>query len=75
MVIEIDQFDNLIARYGAHVAQLVNRKLSKILATKLRQEDTVAELAPARFVIVSRPPTWTAPAPSPCVFGRPSTTS
>ncbi|MBK6653218.1 response regulator [Zoogloea sp.] len=53
MVIEIDQFDNLIARYGAHVAQLVNRKLSKILATKLRQEDTVAELAPARFVIVS----------------------
>ncbi|HQX05604.1 MAG TPA: response regulator [Zoogloea sp.] len=53
MVIEIDQFDSLIARYGAHVAQLVNRKLSKILATKLRQEDTVAELAPARFVIVS----------------------
>lgn len=53
MVIEIDQFDVLVARYGAHVAQLINRKLSKILATKLRQEDTVAELAPARFAIVS----------------------
>lgn len=53
MVIEIDQFDALVARYGAHVAQLINRKLSKILATKLRQEDSVAELAPARFAVVS----------------------
>jgi len=53
MVIEIDQFDTLVARYGAHVAQLVNRKLSKIMATKLRKEDTVAELAPARFAVVS----------------------
>jgi GGDEF domain-containing protein len=35
------------------VAQLVNRKLSKIMATKLRKEDTVAELAPARFAVVS----------------------
>lgn len=52
-VIEIDQFDGLVARYGAHVAQLVNRKLSKIMATKLRKEDTVAELAPARFAVVS----------------------
>ncbi len=52
LVIEIDQFDGLVARYGAHVAQLVNRKLSKIMATKLRKEDTVAELAPARFALV-----------------------
>ncbi len=52
-VIEIDQFEGLVARYGAHVAQLVNRKLSKIMATKLRKEDTVAELAPARFAVVS----------------------
>ena len=53
LVIEIDQFESLVARYGAHVAQLVNRKLSKIMATKLRKEDTVAELAPARFAVVS----------------------
>lgn len=52
-VIEIDQFEGLVARYGAHVAQLVNRKLSKIMATKLRKEDTVAELAPARFAVIS----------------------
>lgn len=53
MVIEIDQFDTVVTRYGAHVAQLVNRKLAKIMATKLRKEDTVAELAPARFAVVS----------------------
>ena len=53
MVIDIDQFDTLVARYGAHVAQLVNRKLSKILATRLRKEDTVAELNTGRFAVVS----------------------
>lgn len=53
MVIEIDGFDTLVSRYGAHVAQLIHRKLSRILATKLRQEDTVAELATARFAVVS----------------------
>ena len=53
MVVEIDQFDSVVTRYGAHVAQLINRKLSKILATRLRKEDTVAELATGRFAIVS----------------------
>jgi len=53
MVVEIDQFDTVVTRYGAHVAQLINRKLSKILATRLRKEDTVAELATGRFAVVS----------------------
>lgn len=53
MVVEIDQFDSVVTRYGAHVAQLINRKLSKILATRLRKEDTVAELATGRFAVVS----------------------
>lgn len=53
MVIDIDQFDTLVARYGAHVAQLVNRKLSKILSTRVRKEDTVAELNTGRFAVVS----------------------
>src|SRR5574337_2105908 len=30
MVIEIDRYDDLLARYGAHVVQLINRKLSNI---------------------------------------------
>ncbi|MCE1187047.1 MAG: response regulator [Rhodocyclales bacterium] len=53
VVIEIDQFERLVSRYGAHVAQLINRKLSMILATKLRKEDSVAELQQGRFAVVS----------------------
>lgn len=52
VLIAIDQFDELLARYGNHVAELVRRKLSQIMATKLRKEDTVAELEPGRFAIV-----------------------
>lgn len=53
MVIEIDRYDELLARYGAHVVQLINRKLSSILSTRVRKEDTVTELAPGRFAVLS----------------------
>lgn len=53
MVIEIDRYDELLARYGAHVVQLINRKLSTILSTRVRKEDTVAELVPGRFAVLS----------------------
>lgn len=53
MVIEIDRFDGLALRHGADVPQLVARKLSRILTTKVRQEDTVAEIAPGRFAVLS----------------------
>jgi diguanylate cyclase (GGDEF)-like protein len=53
MVVEIDRYDELLARYGAHVVQLINRKLSNILSTRVRKEDTVAELAPGRFAVLS----------------------
>ncbi len=53
MVIEIDRFDGLALRHGAEVPQLVARKLSRILTTKVRQEDTVVEIAPGRFAVLS----------------------
>lgn len=53
MVVEIDDFDDISSRHGAHVSQLVTRKLSKILAAQVRQEDTVAQLAPNQFAILS----------------------
>ncbi len=53
MVIEIDHFEELAQWHGADVARLVARKLSKILATKIRQEDTVAELSPGQFAVLS----------------------
>ncbi|MCK0505555.1 GGDEF domain-containing response regulator [Aromatoleum anaerobium] len=58
MVVEIDRYEQLAVLHGAHVAQLVTRKLSKILATKVRKEDTVTELAPARFAVLSPAGGW-----------------
>jgi two-component system, cell cycle response regulator len=53
MAIEIDHYQELAQWHGADVARLVARKLSKILATKVRQEDTVAELSPGQFAVLS----------------------
>lgn len=53
MAIEIDRFEELANRYGRHVAQLVHRKMSKLLSAKVRKEDTVAHLAEGQFAIIS----------------------
>ncbi|MGB0127503.1 MAG: response regulator [Rhodocyclaceae bacterium] len=53
MVIEVDRFDELERAYGKQVAALIIRKLAKILGTKVRKEDTVAQLGEARFCIVT----------------------
>ena len=53
MIVEIDRYDELLAHYGAHVVQLINRKLSSIMSSRVRREDTVAELAPGRFAVLS----------------------
>lgn len=58
MVVEIDRYEQLVVLHGAHIAQLVTRKLSKILSTKVRKEDTVTELAPARFAVLSPAGGW-----------------
>lgn len=53
MVIDIDRFDDIVSRHGLKVAELVARKLSRILTAKVRQEDTVAQLGPGRFAVLS----------------------
>ena len=53
IVIEIDHFDSLSSWHGPGVAQLVAKKLSRILSSKIRHEDTVAELAPGQFAVLS----------------------
>ncbi|GAB4169723.1 MAG: diguanylate cyclase [Rhodocyclaceae bacterium] len=53
MVIEIDGFAELTSRHGAQVAALVTRKLAKILAARVRKDDSVAQLEGNRFCIVS----------------------
>ncbi|AWI75568.1 diguanylate cyclase response regulator [Parazoarcus communis] len=53
MVIDIDHYEQLGEWHGSHVAELITRKLSKILSTKVRKEDTVSQLAPSRFAVLS----------------------
>ncbi len=53
LVIELDQFDALTAQYGAHVVQLIARKLSKILSSKIRAEDTLSQHSPSQFALLS----------------------
>ncbi|MDR1661295.1 MAG: response regulator [Azoarcus sp.] len=53
MVLEIDHYDQLLEWHGKQVAELVSRKLAKILATKARKEDTVTQMSEARFAILS----------------------
>lgn len=53
MLIEVDRFAELGAKYGEQVAALIIRKLAKILGTKVRKEDTVAQLAECRFCVVT----------------------
>ena len=53
MVVEVDRFDELISRHGRQVSMLIVRKLSKILSTRVRREDTVAQQGECQFVVVS----------------------
>lgn len=53
MVVEIDHYDQLVDWHGNHVAELVARKLAKILASKVRREDTITQLSGARYAVLS----------------------
>lgn len=53
LVIEVDHYDQLVVKYGDHVAQLVTRKLSGILGTKVRTEDTVTQFGASQFACLS----------------------
>lgn len=53
MVVAIDDFAGLEARRGTELAALIARRLRGILSSKVRHEDTVSELAPGRFAVLS----------------------
>ncbi|MFB1029687.1 MAG: diguanylate cyclase, partial [Thauera sp.] len=53
MVIGIDQFDELAARYGVQVVQLILRKLGKLVSGRIRAEDTLSQHGQACFALLS----------------------
>ncbi|MCL2160883.1 MAG: response regulator [Betaproteobacteria bacterium] len=53
MVVEIDHYEQLVEWHGDYVANLITGKLAKILASKVRREDTISQISGARFVVLS----------------------
>jgi diguanylate cyclase (GGDEF)-like protein len=53
MVVEIDHYDQLIEWHGSRVASLITNKLAKIIASKVRHEDTISQISGARFAVLS----------------------
>lgn len=53
MVLGFDAYDSLIGRLGAVGAEQVGGRFAKLLAAKLRREDSLGHYAPGQFAIVS----------------------
>jgi diguanylate cyclase (GGDEF)-like protein len=53
MVVEIDHYGQLIEWHGNRVAGLITNKLAKIIASKVRREDTISQISGARFAVLS----------------------
>ncbi|ENO89790.1 GGDEF domain-containing response regulator [Thauera linaloolentis] len=53
MVIELDAHEALLERYGAHVVQLIVRKLTKMVTGRIRTEDSVSQHSATQFALLS----------------------
>lgn len=53
MVVEIDHYDQLVEWHGSRIAELIASKLAKILAARVRKEDTITQLSAACFAVLS----------------------
>lgn len=53
MVVEIDDFQALVANRGEVLAERIAKRLRGILASRVRHEDTVSELSRAQFAVLA----------------------
>lgn len=53
LVVELDELAPLLARYGDHVVQLIGRKLSKMLGSRTRAEDTLTQRSASQFALLA----------------------
>lgn len=53
MVIGVNQYDELVGRYGDHVVELILRKLSKLVTGRIRAEDTLSQHSASQFALLS----------------------
>ncbi|MFC5767934.1 GGDEF domain-containing response regulator [Thauera sinica] len=53
LVMELDDLAPLLVRYGDHVVQLIGRKLSKMLGSRIRAEDTLTQRSASQFALLA----------------------
>ncbi len=53
LIVGIDNFSEIVHNFGRHVTDLIMRKLAKVLATKVRKEDTFSQIGDGQFAIIT----------------------
>jgi diguanylate cyclase (GGDEF)-like protein len=53
LIIGIDNFADIVRGFGRHVTDLIMRKLAKVLAAKVRREDTFSQIGEGQFAIIT----------------------
>ena len=53
LIVGIDNFADIVRNFGRHVTDLIMRKLAKVLATKVRKEDTFSQIGDGQFAIIT----------------------
>ncbi|MCQ9379973.1 diguanylate cyclase domain-containing protein [Methyloversatilis sp. XJ19-49] len=53
LIVGIDNFADIVRSFGRHVTDLIMRKLAKVLATKVRREDTFSQIGEGQFAIIT----------------------
>jgi diguanylate cyclase (GGDEF)-like protein len=53
LIVGIDNFAEITRNFGRHVTDLIMRKLAKVLATKVRKEDTFSQIGEGQFAIIT----------------------
>ncbi len=53
LIVGIDNFAEITRNFGRHVTDLIMRKLAKVLATKVRKEDTFSQIGDGQFAIIT----------------------
>lgn len=53
LIVGIDNFGDIVRSFGRHVTDLIMRKLAKVLATKVRREDTFSQIGEGQFAIIT----------------------
>lgn len=53
VVLDLDDYDDMVLEHGPDAAQVLLRRVARVLRTQCREEDLVARVAPGMFAVLS----------------------